>query len=151
VWRVLPLLLIPLFLACADDGDGEGDDVVGPSLPRVTGTWSYSMSNLSGGGISCFESGTTLNLYQHGTTFTGSFSGGVFICGLDAVFVADGRVINGSITSDSAVSFDMRTDGWHNSGTLSGDSMSGTATVPLDAGPPVGRVTLTGTFAAVRQ
>lgn len=147
--RILPLLLIPLFLACADDG--EGDDVVGPSHPYVTGTWSYSMSNLSGGGISCFESGTTLTLYQSGTTFSGTFSGGVFICDLNEVFVADGRVINGSVTSDSAVSFDMRTSDWHNSGTVSGNSMSGTATVPLDAGPPVGRVTLTGSFAAVRQ
>jgi hypothetical protein len=151
VCRIFPLLLIPLFLACADKGDGGGDDVVDPSLPRVAGTWSYSISNLSGGGITCFQSGTTLNLYQYGATVTGSFSGGVFVCGLVTVFVTDGRIINGSVTSGGAVSFDMRTCDWHNSGILSADSMSGTTTVPVDPGPPVGRVTLTGTFAAVRQ
>ncbi len=151
--RILPLLIISLFLACGDgDGGGDGDGMMGPTTPNVAGTWSYGISSLSGGGTTCFASGTTMNLInQSEMTFTGTYSGGFFICGFVELFVADGTVRNGSITSDSAVSFDLGLSAWHNSGTISGDSMSGTVTVPVDLGPPVGRITMSGTFAGIRQ
>ncbi len=144
------LLSITLFLAC-DDGDGDTDGTTGPSSPRVAGTWSYSISNLSNADISCYETGTTLDLNQSGTTFTGSFAGGLFVCDTITVFVVEGDVLNGSVTSDSAVSFDLRTSDWHNAGTLSGNAMSGTVEVLINLGPPFGRVTLTGAFACVRR
>ena len=151
--RILPLLIISLFLACGDgDGGGDGDGMMGPTTPNVAGTWSYSISSLSGGGTTCFASGTTMNLFtQSEMTFTGTYSGGFFICGFVELFVADGTVRNGSVTSDSVVSFDLGLSAWHNSGTISGDSMSGAVTVPVDLGPPVGRVTMSGTFAGIRQ
>ena len=151
--RVLPLLIISLFLACGDgDSGGDGDGMMGPTTPNVAGTWSYSISSLSGGGTTCFASGTTMILInQSEMTFTGTYSGGFFICGFVELFVADGTVRNGSVTSDSVVSFDLGLSAWHNSGTISGDSMSGTVTVPVDLGPPVGRITMSGTFAGIRQ
>ena len=72
VRRILLLLLIPVFLACGDDGG----DIAGPSIPSVAGSWTYDASSLSGSGISCSVFGTSLVLTQSGGTFTGSYSGG---------------------------------------------------------------------------
>ena len=150
--RILLLLLIPVFLACGDDGG----DTTGPSIPSVAGSWTYNASNLSGGGISisCSVSGTSLVLTQSGGTFTGSYSGGTISCsgetGTPSVPVGSGTVANGSVTSAGAVSFDFDTQDWQNTGTLSGNSISGTATVRIDLGSPTGVVTVSGNFSAAR-
>ncbi len=149
---ILLLLLIPVFLACGDDGG----DTTGPSIPSVAGSWTYNAGNLSGGGISisCSVSGTSLVLTQSSGTFTGSYSGGTISCsgpgGTESASVGSGTVANGSVTSAGAVSFDLDTQDWQNTGTLSDNSISGTATVRIDLGSPTGVVTVSGNFSAAR-
>ena len=103
--RIPLLLLIPVFLACG----GDDGDIMGPSIPSVAGSWTYSATNLSGSGISCSVSGTSLVLNQSGGTFTGSYSGGTLSCSGGGVTlsapVGSGIVVNGSVTSAGAVSF----------------------------------------------
>ncbi len=146
--RIPLLLLIPVFLACG------GDDIMGPSIPSVDGSWTYNVTNLSGSGISCNVSGTSMVLTQSGGTFTGSYSGGTSSCtgpaGPISTPIGSGPVANGSVTSAGAVSFDIDTQDWRNTGTLSGNSMSGTVTVRLDLGAPTGVVLLSGNFSAAR-
>ncbi len=154
-WRyamrhILLLLLIPVFLACGDDGG----DTTGPSIPSVAGSWTYNATNLSGSGVSCSVSGTSLALAQSGGTFAGSYSGGTISCsgpgGTESNPAGSGTVANGSVTYAGAVSFDFDTQDWQNTGTLSGNSMSGTATVRIDLGAPTGVITLSGNFSAVQ-
>jgi hypothetical protein len=99
-------------------------------------------------------SGTTLTLQQAGSTFTGSYTGGTVTCtGPGGTFSDDvgaGIVANGSIAG-SNVSFDFDSSDHRHTGTLSGNSISGTVTIRLDLGSPLGVVTLTGNFAAVRR
>ena len=150
VRRTLLLLLIPVFLACGGDDDG----LMGPSIPSVAGSWTYNMSNLSGGGLSCSTTGTSLVFNQSASTFTGTYSGGTLSCtgggGTASVPVGTGTVVNGSVTTAGAVSFDFDTQDWRNTGTLSGNSISGTVVVRIDLGAPTGVITLSGNFSAAR-
>lgn len=41
---------------------GCGSDSTGPKVPDISGTWTLSLTNLSGSGISCSSSGTTMLL-----------------------------------------------------------------------------------------
>ena len=96
----------------------------------VTGTWSYHTTNLNSP-VPCNFSLVTLTLTQSGNAFTGSASGshctGTF---------ENEMILNGSIFGDS-VSFDIQLPNTgatsfleiQNSGTISGDSMSGDVTV----------------------
>jgi hypothetical protein len=138
-------------LACGDD-DGSG-----PSTPvEITGSWSTTLSNLSGDGVLCNSTTPTLlTLTQTETALTGSYSGGSLTCsgpgGTATLPVNTGSVINGQVTGNQ-VSFDLGTQDFHHEGTVSGTtSMSGDATWTIDFGPSVGSVTLTGTWAATRQ
>lgn len=150
VRRLLLLPLIPVFLACG----GDNGDIMGPSIPSVAGSWTYSATNLSSSGVSCSVSGTSLVFTQSGGTFTGSYSGGTISCSGGGATVSSpvgsGIVVNGSVTTAGAVSFDFDTQDWRNSGTLSGNSISGTVTIRLDLGAPTGVVTLSGNFSAGR-
>ena len=150
VRRILLLLLIPVFLACG----GDDSDIMGPSIPSVAGSWTYNATNMTGSGVSCSVSGTSLVLTQSSGTFTGSYSGGTISCsgpgGTANVPLGSGTVANGSVTSAGAVSFDFDTQDWRNTGTLSGNSISGTVVVRLDLGAPTGVVTLSGNFSAAR-
>ena len=65
----------------------------------------------------------------------------------DFTFTASGSVVNGSV-SGNTVNFDLDTQDFHHTGTLSGNSMSGTATWTFDLGAPVGEVTLSGNWSA---
>ena len=153
VWRTLLLLLIPVFLACGGDDDGAGG-MMGPSIPSIAGSWTYNASNLSGSGVSCGVSGTSLAFTQSAGTFTGTYTGGTLSCtgpgGTVTGSVGSATVANGSVTTAGAVSFDFDTQDWRNTGTLSGNSISGTATVRLDFGSPTGVITLSGNFSAAR-
>ncbi len=150
VRRILPLLLIPVFLACSDDSG----DIMGPSMPSVAGSWTYSATNLSGSGVSCSVSGTSLVITQSSGTFTGSYNGGTLSCTGGGVTssspVGSGTIVSGSVTSAGATSFDFDTQDWRNTGTLSGNSISGTVVVRIDLGAPTGVITLSGNFSAAR-
>jgi hypothetical protein len=132
-----------------------GDNGTGPGSTDVTGTWSASLSNMSGDGVSCSSTAPTqLILNQTGATFSGSFSGGELFCtapgSTGAVPVGSGSVINGTV-SGTNVSFDLDTPDFHFVGGVSGNSMSGTAEWTVDFGIPAGEVTLNGTWQAAKQ
>ena len=151
VRRTLLLLLIPVFPACSGDADGAGG-MMGPSIPSVAGSWTYNASNLSGSGVSCGVSGTSLAFTQSAGTFTGTYNGGTLSCtgpgGTVTGSVGSGTVANGSVTTAGAVSFDFDTQDWRNTGTVSGNSISGTVVVRIDLGAPSGVVTRSGNFSA---
>lgn len=62
VQRILLLLLSPVFVACGGDDAGG---LMGPSIPSVAGSWTYNMTNLSGGGLrGCSATGTSMIFTQ---------------------------------------------------------------------------------------
>lgn len=142
--KLLPLIAVVVFAACGGDSSGPGTN--------VSGSWLYSVSNLSSGSVTCSSSGTTLSITQSGSTFSGSYSGGTLTCntpsGSSSVAIGGGAVVSGSISGNS-VSFNLDTSDWHNSGTMTGGSMSGTVTVYLTVDGTT--YTLTGNFGAARS
>jgi hypothetical protein len=144
--RILSLAAIFAAVAC-----GGGD--TGPTTANVAGSWTYAVSNLTGGGLTCSTSGTTLTLNQTGGTFIGFHSGGILTCSQPGVPTQSAPISSGSIVTGvvtvSNVSFNLDNSDWTNAGTIAGNSMSGTAHVVLSNGTT--RVTLTGNFAAARN
>lgn len=146
--RRLLLSSLLILLACGDNGTG-------PSTASVTGTWSGSVSNMSGSGISCSSTEATQStLDQSGTSFSGSYTGGTVFCsgpgGGTTVPIGSGSVINGTVNGSSVI-FDLDTPDSHFAGTMSGNSMSGNAQWRVDLGAPIGVITLSGTWAATRS
>src|SRR3954466_1941519 len=99
--RRLSIVALLSLIACG------GTDNSGPSSSaNVSGIWSASVSNMSGGGISCSSSApTALTLNQTGSTFSGSYSGGELTCsgpgGTSSGPVGTGSVINGTVSGNS--------------------------------------------------
>jgi hypothetical protein len=130
-----------------------GGDATGPSNANLGGAWILNVSNMSGQGVSCGLSATPMTLVQSGTTFSGSYGPGTFTC------VAGGESISGQIhgaiasgTIDgNAVAFDLDTQDFHHTGSVSGSSMSGTARWTFDLGGSTGVVVLNGNWSAVKQ
>ncbi len=109
-----------------------------------------SISNLSANGVTCNASGITMTLTANGSVFTGNY-GGVLSCGPtggvpDSAPVS-GTIING-VRNGTQVSFDLDTSDAHHTGTISGNSMSGTASYRFNFGS--GPVVLSGSWAAAR-
>ncbi len=144
-----------ILAGCSSDSTGP----TGPQTAQVGGLWTYNPSNLSGtlpggSGVTYFITDVALSLNQTGTTFTGNANGGNIRAFVDGVVVKDGPrgnqvVVNGTVNGNN-VSFDIETQAWHHDGSVSGNSMSGTATVTADLGGTLGTVVLTGTWSAVR-
>jgi hypothetical protein len=137
-------LAITFLAACGGDTSGPGNN--------VTGSWLYSVSNLTSGSLTCSSSGTTLSITQSSSSFSGSYAGGTLTCltpsGSSSVAIGGGAVVSGSI-SGSNVSFDLDTGDWHNTGTINGGSMSGTVTVQLVISGTT--YVLSGNFGAARS
>jgi hypothetical protein len=130
-----------------------GDDATGPSNASVAGAWTLSVSNMSGQGVSCSVGGTALTLTQSGTTFSGTYGPGTMTCvaGSQSTEVGvQGTVVNGTVDGN-AVAFDLDTQDFHHTGSVSGNSMSGTARWTFDFGGSVGVVVLNGNWAAAKQ
>jgi hypothetical protein len=132
-----------------------GKDSSDPSQsapPNIAGNWTYTTSNLTGSGLTCSSSGTTMTITQQDATFTGTYSGGMLTCsavgGSASQPITGGTVVNGSLSS-TTVAFDMDTPDWHNSGTISGTMMSGTTRIVATSGTTT--FTLNGSFTASRQ
>jgi hypothetical protein len=147
--RSLFLFALLGFVACG------GDNGTGPGSTSVDGVWSASLSNLSGSGVSCSSTAPTqLTLNQTGSTFSGSYTGGELTCsGPGGTFsepVGSGSVVNGQINGNS-LSFDLDTPDFHQIGTITGNSLSGTAQWRVDFGAPTGVVTLNGNWGAAKQ
>lgn len=147
-------LISPIFATALTLLAACGGDATGPTQANVGGVWSLSLTNLSGSGISCSTSGTTMTLSQTGTTFSGSYGGGSITCfGSGESFSSpfgSGSVVNG-VVSGYNVSFDLDSPDFALTGTESGASMSGTCTLRADLGAPYGVITLSGNWGAARQ
>ena len=128
-----------------------GDKSTGPSDANIGGSWQITFSNMSGSGVSCNTSAFPLQITQSNTTFTGSYGLGSITCtgpGGNASFNAQGVVANGTVDIN-AVAFDMDTQDFHQTGSVSGNSMSGTARWRFDLGGAQ-IVTLNGNWSAVK-
>lgn len=140
-------LLVVLFAAA-----GCGSDSTSPKID-LTGSWAYSAANLTVSGATCSISGVSMTFAQTGNTFTGTVaSGGLLTCtssaGSDNQSLGSDVIANG-VVNGNAVQFDIGSSDFHNAGTLSGNSISGTATINVnDSGV---NVVLTGNFSAVRH
>jgi hypothetical protein len=148
----LPVLgLLVCSLACGDDDNGNG-----PTFISVNGSWNVSITNMTGSGAQCSTSSPIqINLLQSTTTFSGSYGGGgVLTCtspvGSFSAATGSGSVLNGEI-SGSQISFDLGSADFHHEGTVSGSSMTGTATWTFQSGSAGALGVLTGTWTATKQ
>jgi len=145
--RLLLCSLLALGLAACG-----GDKSTGPSDADIGGSWRITFTNMSGFGVSCNSNAFPLQITQSGSTFTGSYGLGTFTCtgpgGSTSVDV-EGVVVNGTVDIN-AVAFDLDTQDAHQTGSVSGNSMSGTAWWRLDLGG--GQIiTFNGNWSAVKQ
>jgi hypothetical protein len=141
-----PALLLLALAACGGDSPSE------PSDADIDGPWRISYSNLSGSGLTCGTPvAANLDLNQNGGAFTGSYGPLTLRCtdgNTSAEASFEGVVANGTVDVN-AVSFDLDTQDFHQTGTVSGTSMSGTARWVVDIGGGT-TVTLNGNWSAVR-
>lgn len=141
-------LALLLVAGCGDDGP------TAPDPSTLNGTWSASFTSLSGSGITCSTTPVTATLTASGNTFTGNYGTGTMTCAAggqsESAPIPGGVIVNGTINGN-AVTFDLDTPELHQTGTLSGNSMSGTAVWQLDLGPPYGVIALTGSWSATKQ
>src|SRR4051812_30051028 len=113
---------LTVLLGC---GDGGG---VGPSPnASVTGSWNAIWQSMNGPDMSCSADGGRLELSQSTRRFTGSYRVQTLTCNGMSRSVSTGDVLNGTIQGDQ-VAFDLSDAGFHQSGSLAGDEMSGSAT-----------------------
>ncbi|HEX6434344.1 MAG TPA: hypothetical protein VFZ87_08865, partial [Gemmatimonadales bacterium] len=149
MWRLPVLGLVVGILACGDDNG------TGPTFANVNGSWSLSITGMTGGGAQC---GTTspiqLTFQQSTTTFTGTYSGGgVLTCtapfGSFSAATGSGSVIDGEI-SRNEVSFDLDSANFHHTGTVAGSSMTGTAIWTFVEGSASTLGALTGSWTATK-
>ncbi len=137
VTRTHSHILLTLVLVSVAGCGGEQPLAASPEIPSIAGTWTFNASNLSGGGFSCDAFAYRLSVNQSGTTFTGSYSDGTIRCTEDGKTFEvgpglTGTIVNGTVTESGSVGFDLDTQDFHQTGTVSGDSMSGTATWRFD-------------------
>ena len=140
---------------CGVAACGGGSSTEPPPAADVSGTWNATVSNMTGGAISCRSTGATqLTLTQTRNTFSGLYSGGQLTCsgprGTSSAPVLSGSVRDGAVDGNN-VRFDIDTPDSRFTGTVSGTSMSGTARWRIDFGPPNGVVTLDGNWEATMQ
>lgn len=140
--RLGTFFMLSLVLAGCSDSTGVNN-------VSITGRWSYSVSNLSGGGVVCTIAGETFQLTQLGNTFSGTATGGTLSCNGGAPSALASDVVANGTVSGNNVTFDIGTSDFHNSGKQSGASITGTTTARLN--PGTGPVVLTGNFTAVQQ
>ena len=153
---ILVAAMLPL--ACGDgDGDGNG---TGPGPVNISGTWSYSSTDLAWGTITCQMTGVSATIMQSGNAFTGTTTGGTIACqsGEDSgsLDLDDYQIVDGMI-SGTAITFTIIDPGEGqevniaHTGTVSGGSMTGNVTAQFELPPPAGFVVpLTGTWSANR-
>ena len=129
-------------------GACAGDTRSGPAaIPNVTGVWNINWSNLNATNVSCFATGGRITLAQSGTTFSGAYSSALVQCNGTALGTASGVVVNGYLIGN-VIAFDMDTPDLHQSGTVTGSSMIGSATWRIEGNGTI--YLLTGTWAAAR-
>jgi hypothetical protein len=149
----LVAVTLTAFLVLVGCGDRPDPMEGAPPPPaNIGGSWSYMASNVSGSGVSCSTpTPAQLTLSQVGSTFTGSYSNLYIRCQSGTESAEDGpfqgQIVSGSINGGNT-SFNFDTSDISHTGSLSGNSMSGTTTWRFDLGTQV--VTLTGNWSASR-
>jgi hypothetical protein len=144
--RYAVLLALGLVFGCGGDDGGGGLEP--PEDADVSGAWTASWNNLnSAAGLTCLAQNMRLSINQSGGTFTGVTNGGQFTCGSTVVNMRSFTIVNGTV-DENRVAFDLGDQNLHQTGTVSGNSMSGNATwtQSLDGVP----FTLNGTWSAAR-
>ncbi|MFV1988835.1 MAG: hypothetical protein ACC682_16305 [Gemmatimonadota bacterium] len=152
--RSLTLVLVGFALGgCGDSATGPDGPSNAP--PSVAGSWTYAATNmtgsLSGVTVVCNFRNVPIMLTQSGTSFSGTTNGGSFTCAVGGV--SDGGtfgsriVVNGRLDG-STVQFDFDSPDWHHSGSITGNSMTGSATAIFELS--TGAVVLRGNWSAVR-
>jgi autotransporter translocation and assembly factor TamB len=146
--RTVFVLALLFIASCGGDGPTAVDPVT------LNGSWSASFTNMSGSGASCHTSSVTATLTTSGNTFTGTYGSGTMTCAAagqsESWPFPSGAIVNGTINGNT-VAFDLDTPDQHQAGTVSGTSMSGTATWKFNLGAPYGEVTLAGNWSATKQ
>ena len=124
--RVIGLLVVCGLAAC---GDSTGID----DIPDISGNWTFNL-NFSGGGLSCTYAPSAVTISQTGGTFTGRIEIPDATCtfeGGDPYSLGDwgANIVNGTVNAARAVSFQWgSSDTAYHTGTVSGNSMSGSVT-----------------------
>lgn len=137
----LPLLGLLVLAACGGDSNG-------PTQNGVEGVWEISVPSLSVGSGSCSMSGVTMTISMSSkTAFSGTHTVGTINCGTaGASTFAAGEIQAGSLNGDD-LSFNFDDSNFRFTGkvTASGQTMSGTASLYIDAAD-----TATGAWSADR-
>jgi len=146
------LLAVTLSLA-ALAACGGGDSPTEPRTINLSGTWRITYTNMTGSGITCGTTAIDYVISQSGTTFSGTSSSTYTITCTDGVNTLSetfvGAIITNGHINGSAIQFDLATSSAHQTGTISGNSMTGTASWTLDLGSS-GTVVLNGQFGGLR-
>jgi hypothetical protein len=137
------LASLGVLLGCGGDGSG-----VAPGDTNVTGSWNAVWQSMNGTDMSCSADGGRLELNQSTGRFTGTYRVQTLTCNGRSSNPSTGTVLNGTIAGNQ-VAFDLNDPAFHQSGSLSGDEMSGSATWTLDIDGT--SHTVTGTWRAVRS
>ena len=151
--RFILVALACALVACSGDSTA-------PQQTGVAGQWIYRVSQLSdGGAVDCTMINVdTLTLNRSTVNIAGRYSGGAISCrsgeDMEIVGLVTGAVVNGTVeamvSGAQNVSFDLGGAYWHQSGSLSGDRMSGTLTIDHGFTGHLGNLHLTGTWTANR-
>jgi hypothetical protein len=140
-------LALSLLAACG------GDSPTGPTTADIAGTWRITFTNMSGSGVTCGTSAIDYVVSQSGDTFSGTSNSTYTLSCTDGVSsgseVLTGSIITNGHVSGSAISFDLATSAAHQTGAISGNSVSGSATWTIDLGTS-GSVVLRGQFGGAR-
>ena len=151
--RFILVALTCALVACSGDSTA-------PQQTGVAGQWIYRINQLTdGGAVACtMISVDTLTLNRSTVSIAGTYSGGAISCrsgeDIETVGLVAGAVVNGTVeamvSGAQNVSFDLGGAYWHQSGSLSGDRMSGTLTIDHGFTGRLGKLHLTGSWTANR-
>ena len=150
--RLSLALMLAAVAAC-----GGGDSSSGPDTPSIAGTWRFSYNNMSGAfqgiPVTCNAAALDFALSQSGNTFSGAQVGaGRLTCSAQGENILDELIgfetIVGGTINGSNVSFRLGTFTSQHIGTITGGSMTGTASWTLTDGNI--SLTLNGQFTAAR-
>ena len=127
-------------------------DLAGPEPgPLVHGSWRYA-SSISSGATVCTIEGSTLQLQQTGRTFERSLEGGIIRCSTSGLWnsmeIGRDLVLNGLI-GPGEISFDIGSPDFHHRGSTTGDEISSSTTMRVEAGGPI--LLMVGSFQAERM
>jgi len=153
MYRFILVLLACGLVAC-------GGDSTAPQQVGVAGRWIYRVNQLSdGGAVACtMIDADTLTLDRSTERIAGTFTGGDISCrngdDVETIAMVTGSVVNGTVepvaSGAQSVTFDLGGAYWHQTGSLTGDRMSGTLTVDHGFTGRLGNMHLTGSWSAIR-